>query len=332
MFGLNGRLVQAQQASCPTKYLEDEQVIASRKAEDTVVESIITQGSVEPCDIFSRIRIPSDFHTQKHEIDIVVLTAYGLFTVEVKNWSGEVRPTTKGDSWVQRKCMHGDNGTSAEYDVQHNNAIADIQSKTQLLRNHLIRNGCCLKEKFFHSRVVFFNERVKLHEDIAAMPEVIMPETLSYFVKSFQWSLLGKITSALTPSLLSGQLSYGMLDAVRNILSKTGTWDVIVLHGGKQLQGDFKHCDHFTPNRQETEVLEFKHQHNTKVSTAWAVLGYTPQVTVTMYLRGGEGWFWSSTVGTVTIPYNSEVVFRVVGEENDSKIPAYDIDRMTLSI
>ncbi|XP_002738995.1 uncharacterized protein LOC100374335 [Saccoglossus kowalevskii] len=332
MFGLQSRLVQAQQASSPTRYLEEEHVKAGREAEQIVFELLKTEGGIHPDDMFCRIRIPSEFHTRRYEIDIVILTAYGLFAVEIKNWSGEVNTTKDKESWVQRKRKHGDNGASVEYELQHNNAAASIQSKTQLLRNHLIRNGCCLKEKFFHHRVLFVNKNVKLHEDIASIPEVILPETMSYFVKSFQWSLLGKITSALTPSLLSGQLSYSVMDSARSILSKTGTWDVIELHGGKQLQGDFRGCEHFTPNRAETEILQFSHQRSPKLSSTWAVLGYTPQVEVTMFTRDGLGWFWNSTVGSVNIPYNSDVVFRVADENTDSKIPAHKIDKIILSV
>ncbi|XP_077980302.1 uncharacterized protein LOC144435588 [Glandiceps talaboti] len=333
MFGLNSRLVQAEQVSNPPAHPEDEQMKASRNAENTLVERLKTEGQVPASDLFCRLRIPDAFHTRRHEIDIVVLTAYGIFTIEVKNWSGEVKLSKKGDHWLQRKHVyHGDNGTSVEYDTQHGNAMDTIIAKTQLLRSQLIKNGCCLKDKYFHPRVVFMNQRVKLNEKIAGIPEVILPETLSYFVKSFQWSLLGKMTSSIIPAIISGQLSYAMMEAARNILIKTGTWDVVHLNGGKLLEGDFKGCAHFSPNRGETEMIQFSHQRNATMSSLWAIVGYVPQATITMYRRGGAGWLWHSTLGSVTIPYNADVVFRVAGEETDSKIPANDIDMIVLSI
>lgn len=57
-----------------------------------------------------------------------------------------------------------------------------------------------------------------------------------------------------------------------------------------------------------------------------------PQVFVKLYQRGGESWLGHSTSGSVNIPYNAEITFRVAGEQADAKIPANDIENMVLSI
>lgn len=51
-----------------------------------------------------------------------------------------------------------------------------------------------------------------------------------------------------------------------------------------------------------------------------------------MYQRGGEGWFGHTTCGSIYIPYNADISFRVAGEEADAKIPANDIESLVLSI
>ncbi|XP_070581028.1 uncharacterized protein [Ptychodera flava] len=333
MFGFSNRLLHAQKASNPQTHTEDEQVKAGREAESTLVEKLKTEGQVPESDIFCKLRIPDSFQTRRHEIDVVILTAYGIYVVEVKNWSGEVKPNKKGDAWIQKKRIHnGENGSSVDYDTQHGNAVDCIKAKANLLRNHLMKNGCCIKEKLFHPRVVFMNSHVKLDEQISSIPEVILPQALPFFIQYFQWSLLGKMTSSIVPAIISGQLSYSVMESARTILNQTGTWDVVILNGGKQLEGDFKGCAHFAPNRQETEMLQFSHQRNPTLGSTWAMLGYSPQTTVTMYCRGGAGWLWHSTLGTVSIPYSADVVFRVAGENSDSKIPANDIDRIVLSV
>lgn len=56
------------------------------------------------------------------------------------------------------------------------------------------------------------------------------------------------------------------------------------------------------------------------------------QVTVRMYKRGPRGWLGKSLNATTTIPSNTFVIFRVSGEEADSRIPANTIHSITLSM
>lgn len=56
------------------------------------------------------------------------------------------------------------------------------------------------------------------------------------------------------------------------------------------------------------------------------------QVTVRMYKRGSRGWLGKSLNATTTLPSNTFVIFRVSGEETDSRIPASTIHSITLSM
>ncbi|XP_072095887.1 uncharacterized protein [Mobula birostris] len=140
------------------------------------------------------------------------------------------------------------------------------------------------------------------------------------------------MTNVFIPHWLSGHLSFRHINDLRMALGKIGTWDILDLHGGQRLIGDYQGCVHIAVNRDETDELEFSHQRNLTTGYIWALAGYSPQVTVKMYKRGSRGWLWRAVCSTVVIPYNSHITFRVCGEDADAKIPANDIDRIILSI
>ncbi|XP_038064248.1 uncharacterized protein LOC119734768 [Patiria miniata] len=331
VFHLTSRLVQAQQASAPTNHPEEESIKAGRTAETDLINALRQQG-VPSSHIFRGLRVPDGFQTRKYEIDIVVLTDYGLFTIEVKYWSGKVSLASDGKSWIHRKCTYSDKNSSVTYDEKSDDLIAELKLKTQLLRNHLLRKDVCLAEKYFHPRVVFMNKKIEIQDELVSKLEVVSSLRYQAFLQSFEKGLGWSVASAIIPSFLTGQLSYGAMEMARQALSSIGTWDVICLHGDRQLYGDFKGSAHFSPNREETGTLEFSHQRNASVSSLWAVLGYSPQVVVTMHKRCGGSWLWGTSCGSVTIPYNAEITFRVAGDQEDSKIPANDIQSINLSI
>ncbi|XP_071796940.1 uncharacterized protein [Asterias amurensis] len=331
VFSITSRLVQAQQASAPIKHQEEGHIKAGRSAEEDLTKALRHHG-VPHAHIFRGLRVPDGFQTRKFEIDLVVITDNGLFTIEVKNWSGKVTLGSDGKSWIQHKCSYSGKDTSVSYDEKHDDLIANLKLKTQLLRNHLLRNDVCLAEKFFHPRIVLMNKKVELQDVLASKLEVVSSLRYEAFLESFEKSLGWSMASAIVPSFLTGQLSFSAMDAARQALNIIGTWDVVCLNGDKQIFGDFKGCAHFTPNREEIGMLEFCHQRNASISSFWAVLGYSPQVVVTMHKRSGGSWLWGTSCGSVTIPYNAEITFRGAGDQQDSKIPANDIQSISLSI
>lgn len=56
------------------------------------------------------------------------------------------------------------------------------------------------------------------------------------------------------------------------------------------------------------------------------------QVTVKLYKRGSQGWLGKTVNATATIPSNTFVIFRISGQEADTKIPADTIHTVTLSM
>ncbi|KAJ8404795.1 hypothetical protein AAFF_G00331820 [Aldrovandia affinis] len=155
---------------------------------------------------------------------------------------------------------------------------------------------------------------------------------LEAFLHSFREGYVAWVSDALTPSWLSGHLSYRQLGDVKEMLRKIGTWDLVRLHCGEQLKGDYLGCQHIALNRQETDKLEFSKISALSAGSLWALLGHSQQVTVKMYKRGGQAWLGKPLSGTATIPSKAHVVFRVRGEDADCRIPATRIHSISLSI
>ena len=132
---------------------------------------------------------------------------YGLFTIEVKNWSGKVTLGSDGKSWIHRKCSYSDKDTSVSYDEKNDDLIANLKLKTQLLRNHLLRNGVCLTDKFFHPRIVFMNMKIELDDVLASKLEVISSLRYKAFLQSFEKGFGWSMASAIVPSFLTGKTS-----------------------------------------------------------------------------------------------------------------------------
>lgn len=76
-----------------------------------------------------------------------------------------------------------------------------------------------------------------------------------------------------SPRAFAGHLSYGQMALAQQVLRRSGTWDLMWLHDGEQLRGDFKECGYIALDRSQTGTLEFS-----TLKTMWGLLGRTPQV------------------------------------------------------
>lgn len=76
----------------------------------------------------------------------------------------------------------------------------------------------------------------------------------------------------------AGHLSYRQMESVREVLKGVGTWDLMRLHCGEQLKGDYHGCQYIALDRQETDTLEFSRVKILSADSLWALLGHAPQV------------------------------------------------------
>ena len=333
MFEISKRFEQANQAANPQEHLEEEHVKAGRNAELSFASSLRFKSGLDSSSVFCCLRIPDKYQARKREIDVVVLSVDGIFCIEVKCWSGTVTRSEDGSKWIQTRTKQVSTNTFATKHIEHENSVTETETKARLLRDYLCRKEVYVSEKLFHSRVVFCNTNLELDEKISNNSTVVIkPSDHDKFIESFSRGFLKSLPVVVVPSWISGKLSYSQLNQIRTILSSTGTWDVIHLNGGRELYGDFKECAGVSLDRQKCEAMVFSHQRSRTMGMAWALLGYTPQVSISLLERGGTGWLWNSYCASLKIPYNTDVVFRICGEEVDSKIPANDIERISISI
>ncbi|XP_034050224.1 uncharacterized protein si:zfos-911d5.4 [Thalassophryne amazonica] len=280
-------------------------------------------------DVFCNLRIPDQFETVKDDINIVILTGQGIFCLDVKNWGGAV--SAHDQNWHVMVKIKDHNFTNTHIE-QIEDPLRAITIKAANLCHHLRRSGVSVRPKLFVPRVIFLSPHCELDEELRKRKELVSHSQIDDFLRLFREGYLSWISDALTPSWVSGHLSYRQMEAVRQVLRQVGTWDVVRLHCGEQLRGDYQSCQYIALKRQETDTLEFSRVKTLSADSLWALLGHVPQVTVKMYKRGAQGWLGKTPSATATIPANTCVIFRIRGEETDSKIPASSIESITLSI
>ncbi|XP_037320233.2 uncharacterized protein si:zfos-911d5.4 isoform X2 [Pungitius pungitius] len=279
-------------------------------------------------DVYSNLRIRDQFQAAKNEINIVILTGQGIFCIDVKAWRGTV--SAHSPNWHVQVKEEEQNLTNTRIE-QIEDPLKAIMTKTANLRGHLKRSGVSVHQSLFFPRVIFLSPDCQLDEELRKRRELISHGQTDNFLRSFRGGYMAWISDALTPSWLSGRLSYSQMESVREVLRRVGTWDRVSLHCGEQLKGDFQGCQYIALDRRETETLEFSRVKTLSADSLWALLGHAPQVTVKMYKRGSQGWLGKSLNATITIPSNTDVIFRISGEDKDAKIPANTIHSILLS-
>ncbi|XP_048407309.1 uncharacterized protein si:zfos-911d5.4 [Stegostoma tigrinum] len=329
MFKFENRLVQVQHACGPIEFPENEEKLFELQAFQKFILNLRLLGGLAKEAIFCNLRIPDQFEKSKEEISVVVITGKGIFCLDLRNWKG--RLSLQDNCWLLQipESTKLIKNTAVR---QVADPVQRIKTKTLNLWNHLMKNGVCLRQSVFFPRVVFLNPTCELDPEILQIKEVIAPYSVESLICSFKEGFTSWITNVFTPHWLSGHLSFRHITDLTRALGEIGTWDILDLHGGQRLIGDYHGCLHIALNREEADELEFSHHRNFTAGYLWALLGYSPQVTVKMYKRGGRGWLWRPVSSTVVIPYNTHIAFRVCGEDADAKIPANNIDRIILSI
>ncbi|XP_028991089.1 uncharacterized protein si:zfos-911d5.4 isoform X2 [Betta splendens] len=280
-------------------------------------------------DIYSNLRVPDQFENSDDDINVVILTGQGIFCVDVKAWSGTVSAHNR--KWHVQVREEARNVTNTCIE-QVEDPLKAITTKAADLCGHLRRSGVSVRRSLFFPRVVFLSPDCELDEDLRRSRELVSHSQTDDFLRSLREGYVAWISDALTPSWLSGHLSYRQMDSAREVLGRVGTWDLLRLHCGGLLKGDFQGCQYIALDRAETDTLEFSRVKVLSPDLLLTLLGHTPQVTVKMYKRGSQGWLGKTLSATTTIPSNTCVIFRIAGDEADARIPAKTIHSITLSI
>lgn len=327
---LGSRLAQFRIASSPTTSEgTKEESTQTTQTFDDFLQHVRQVGGLKKEDVFINPRIPNQFQTSKDDINVVILTGQGVFCIDVKPWRGTV--SAQNQNWHVQLKTEDQNFTNTCIE-QVEDPIKAITTKAANLWQHMKRNGVSVHKNLFLPRVVFLASDCELEDELKKRKELVSHSQIDSFLRSFREGYVAWISDALTPSWLTGHLSYRQMGDLRETLRKVGTWDLVKLHCGEQLRGDYQGCQYIALNRQDTDMLEFSRVKTLSADSLWALLGHAPQVTVKMYKRGAQGWLGKPLNATTTLPCNTHVIFRVSGEDADSKIPANSIHSIVLSI
>ncbi|XP_066519822.1 uncharacterized protein si:zfos-911d5.4 isoform X2 [Hoplias malabaricus] len=226
-------------------------------------------------DVFCDLRVPSLFQTTREEINIVIVTGSGVYCVDVKPWTGGV--SAQGtNTWHLQTKEEKPNFTNTSIQ-QVPDPLQGITRKAGDLCAHLKRCGVKVRQSLFIPRVLFLSPLCVLDDELRKRKELVPHSEVDMFLRSLREGYMTWITDTLTPSWISGHLSFRQLGAIRAVLGQMGTWDLVQLSCGAELKGDYQGCQHLALNRQDTDLLEFRRGRILSTDTLWALLGHTPQ-------------------------------------------------------
>lgn len=302
----------------------------TQTASNEFLQHVRRVSGLKQQDMFYNLRVPNQSQTDRDEINLLLLTGHGVFCIDLKTWSGSVSAPSE-TQWPLQLRAEQKSFSSVSIE-QLPSALQAVTVKTSNLRSHMSRCGLNIRPNLFIPRVLLLSADCVLSEDLLQAEQLVSCADVEPFLRSLREGYASWLSDAFIPSWISGHLSYGQMRAVRERLELLGTWDVLLTSSGQELSGDFQGCQHLALNRQETELLEFSRAGSAITDALWSLLGHTPQVTVSMYKRGAQGWLGKPLIATATIPSSTRVIFRIRGETTDAKIPAGSIRSITLSI
>jgi len=308
--------------------------LAGRQGEDDVVQRMQGFRGVEADGVFRCVRVPqvNEQGTQrrKHEVDLLYVYRWGIVVIEIKAWSGEVIPD--GDSWCQiRRAGRGE--------IKHPNAVLEVKQKAAMLLLHLSRHGIDVPADCVRHAVVFTNQRVELHPEIAALPEVVQAPCCDGFLATMESSLIGGWISSFLPTwLTAAPLTEATVQEVRAQVAALPTWDSLLLEGGRRLYGDFIGSDALEEaqqDRAEVASLHCEHTRGGLTPKLWAIAGWAPNVNITVRLRPGargtgglSSWFISEDP-VVKVPVDAVVRFQSAGNREIAEHPLNNVLEVT---
>lgn len=195
--------------------------------------------------IFGGKRVPRDPANPaagRYEVDLIVVTPRRIAIIEVKHWSGILR--LDGDQWVYQR-------RSGEVQA-FESLVAHNQNKVLAVRHHLRLAGLDVPGERFSQLVVFSHPRLVLDKGLAADPNVVTLYDLHFSGPRFGRGvsgvdvLLARLIERCAKPATASKLTEGLLEMmtpamttrIAEVIGQLRTWDVVRLHGGRELIGD----------------------------------------------------------------------------------------------
>ncbi|NLK66169.1 MAG: NERD domain-containing protein [Campylobacteraceae bacterium] len=276
------------------KVLEDEAVQAGRDGED-FLQALLKKhfnGSFlkkERAKFYSGKRIPRSDSSGRYEADLIVLTQRFIYLIEIKNWSGVLVPFSKyreeekesirtqskeylqklsdDDLWLQVKSYYAKGGIEKTEYVLHEDMLKLNSKKREALIAYLKNSGIKIDERKVIHKVVFVNDKFRIHESMENENLITYSEIFSFiqgagrsgFVEGVIKGLISLLVSQENARIIS-EIWYQSLDPktfdeLDKCISSLRTWDYVKLNGGRILAGD---CYYISDVDMESEFLTQK--------------------------------------------------------------------------
>lgn len=224
-----------------TTYRERAEKEAGDKAEQAVHALVQNDPNFGGARIFDNKRVPLRNAKARHgEIDILVVTERRIYVLEVKNWSGRLEPD--GDRWLRTPRFR--KAEASENWIEKNRIKA--QGLIEYLRGH----GITISSNIVMSRVLFMNDKIDMADEIARHPDTVARHQLeTYFAKQpRRYTFAERVMASLIRWLFDEEheaiargeasLSRGDFESACKHIAALGTFDKVVLPGGRKLSGD----------------------------------------------------------------------------------------------
>ena len=158
-------------------------------------------------------RVPTH-RKRRTELDLIVALDGTLVLVELKNWSGEL--VLHGGDLVQRR-RHG------MEEVRHGDLRARMAERVEAVQRWCADHGAARVE--IEPVIVLANPRLQISEDVITAYDGLLSSEAEFLA-----SMARRVASLspLTPTALS----------LHRAIAALSTWDTLVLHGGREVQGD----------------------------------------------------------------------------------------------
>lgn len=326
---LSERFAQWQALSQVEPIAEDAVKIAGEEGERAVLNTLQKHRSLKGSYLYVNKRIPNTQRVaallpgKRAEIDLILLTPSHIHVIEVKNWSGRLEPDVNNpDAWVRQLRRDPEPKPYA-------NVVAVNALKVLSLKNYLGQQGIPVAETQLRNYVFFTNTNLSLAKTIAQMPEIVTVDAVSRFSAKVGMRTLDKIILQLARVVLerehADQIGHGLCEAfpeplhtaLEKALDNLPTWDRLVLHGGREVTGDF-HWAEAWGSRCLPESLQRGHYYQ----IAWQYNKYLALI-YTLF-----GWSLGKINDKVQADPNGQLQFHAAGQPKPEIFPLAQITRI----
>ena len=243
--------------------------------------------------VFEGVRVPKSSGRGKYEIDILLVSQYGVIAFEVKHWGGSLERS--GGQWRQSR---------REQSKYFSDPVPLLEQKTNDLHRWLVGRGFFISKADLHYRVLLTNSNVSLSKELESNSKVA---TLANINESIR-TLCGHGNLKFWQKPKQKPWDHKSLIAQLKVLP---SWDELLLNGGRKSWGDilgFSLRIKGENSLLRSEVKSVK----VKIFRSWLGFFLSPRLVVVD---------WKGQSRTIPFREDHRVLLRHGGQAKEEEIP-----------